>query len=216
MPYPDTMKDHDRLAHIDALRGFAIMMVVYVHLVNYGLFDLRADWMQCAWSPAVVGMRFRMPLFFFVSGLLACTAYTPSVFRRRVAARLRRQLWPTVAACLIFNLAVNGWHGWERLGYSPLNERYWFTQSLVQVFLVYALLARGFDRLKSTRATQTVVLGLLIALLWGAWIWVQSYGKLPKGHFLNYTYLNRTVLYAQFFLDGGIGKDVERKIRLDI
>lgn len=200
------MNPNSRLEHLDALRGLAILLVVYVHLVNYGLFDLRGGWMDCMQSPAVLGLKFRMPLFFFISGLLACAVYDRETFARRVHNRLTRQLWPTVAVCLLFNAATEGVGSWHNLVYNPGNDRYWFTQSLVQTFMAYALVARMFDRLKVSRVRATIVLAIMTAALIGAFVWVQSLGKLPKGHFLSYSYLNRTVLYAQFFLAGVIAR----------
>ncbi|MDE7403418.1 MAG: acyltransferase [Muribaculaceae bacterium] len=194
-----------RFKHIDALRGLAILLVVYVHLVNYGLFSFKGGWLDCAWSPAVIGLKFRMPLFFFLSGLLAYGIYTPVKFRKRVVNRLRKQLWPTIVVCLLFN-GLCYWDGWHSLIYNKHNDQYWFTQSLVQIFLLYAVMARIFDATKASMRTQTIVLAATIAILLGGEIWITSLGKLPNHHFLQYSYLNRTVAYGQFFMLGVLAR----------
>lgn len=203
-----------RLEYLDALRGLAILLVVYVHLVNYGYFNLNQEWTKCAWSPAVTGLKFRMPLFFFVSGLLACGVYDAANFRKRVANRLRRQLWPTIVVCLLFN----GFCHWDgrlhTLVYNSHNDCYWFTQSLVQVFIVYAVAARCLHALHASRKTETVAWAVMAALLLGCEIWIESMGKLPKYHFLRYTYLVRTVIYGQFFFLGVIARMRQDKFLL--
>lgn len=192
--------------YVDALRGFAILMVVYVHLVNYGLFGLKtAAWMGCAWSPAVVGLTFRMPLFFFVSGLLGAGVYTPGRFRRRVLNRLRRQLWPTLVVCTIFT-ALCFWDGWRSLLYNDNNEKYWFTQSLVQVFMLYALMARLFDRLSLSKTVQSVWLLVPVGMMLVVDINIESHGVLAKNEFLKYTYLNRSCIYGPFFFSGVLAR----------
>lgn len=128
-----------RLEHIDALRGMAMLMVIYSHVEFVGI------GLHTGFNAAVA--TFRMPLFFFISGFLAYTAGLGGAkLRRRTQSRITRQLWPTV---LVFGLFVL-WRSHELhnvfsryLRYSihdPLKMGYWFTFSLVSVFLVYALL----------------------------------------------------------------------------
>ena len=52
-----------RIAYIDAMRGFTMILVVYSHVCNYCLGD---KWM--GWND--VFFLFRLPCFFFISGWL--------------------------------------------------------------------------------------------------------------------------------------------------
>lgn len=51
--------------YIDAMRGVAMLLVVYYHIINGALF---IDSEFCNFC-----VRFRMPLFFFISGFLSYT-----------------------------------------------------------------------------------------------------------------------------------------------
>lgn len=199
------MESNARLQYLDALRGFTILMVLYVHIVNYGLFDLKGGWMDCQWSPAVIGLRFRMPLFFFVSGLFAYAAYDTPTLRRRVGNRITRQLWPTIAVCLAFNGACH-WHGWHYLVSNPHNDAYWFTQSLVQAFMAYALMAWTMHRCRMRKVWQTVALVCVTIALALAYHFIEKMGRIPKAHWINVFYLNRTALYSQFFFLGVLAR----------
>lgn len=194
-----------RLEYIDAMRGFTILMVIYVHLVNYGLFDLKGGWNECFYSPAVVGLKFRMPLFFFISGFFAYAVYDTQTFSKRVKNRLMRQLWPTIVVCLVFN-GICFWHGWRSLIYNSHNDAYWFTQSLVQVFLFYAVVAYAMYFLKMNKLRQTITLAALIIIFVGLQLYIGTLGKLSPYHFLNYTYLIKTIPYSQFFFLGVLAK----------
>lgn len=60
-----------RLSWIDALKGFAIILVAFGHVeIGYGesgLFPAETQTLQMIWD---FGHTFRMPLFFMVSGYL--------------------------------------------------------------------------------------------------------------------------------------------------
>lgn len=58
-----------RLEYIDALRGFTMILVVFAHIINYGyhITDAKAETMDTFNN---LFIRFRMPLFFFISGFV--------------------------------------------------------------------------------------------------------------------------------------------------
>lgn len=61
-----------RIEYLDAMRGFCMILVVYGHLASV------AD------IPNLFGgsifATFRMPLFFFLSGFLCYSSFTPPLF----------------------------------------------------------------------------------------------------------------------------------------
>ncbi len=191
------------MVYVDALRGVAILLVVYVHLVSQGLFFNKGGWEGSLASPAVICQPFRMALFFFISGLLAYTAYDSQTLRKRVSNRLTRQLWPTLVVAALFN-AVFFWKGWESLIFNRHNAGYWFTQSLVQTFIFYALLAWGMRKLQFSKGAETGVLLIVIATL----VWLRRYlfGDGHIGAFYMATYLVKTIQWAPFFLAGVVAR----------
>ena len=116
-----------RIAYIDAMRGFTMILVVYSHVCNYCLGD---KWM--GWND--VFFLFRLPCFFFISGWLFeqvgrqwDSVSVKSVFRNKFMV----QIVPTVIFLLL--LAP------PPLFFSKLGATkggYWFTFALFEFFLI--------------------------------------------------------------------------------
>ena len=114
-----------RIAYIDAMRGFTMILVVYSHVCNYCLGD---KWM--GWND--VFFLFRLPCFFFISGWLfgSYRVTVPSV-RSVIKNKFMVQIVPTVIFLLL--LAP------PPLFFSKLGATkggYWFTFALFEFFLI--------------------------------------------------------------------------------
>lgn len=69
----------ERIQYIDAMRGFAILLVVIGHLIQYNFEDaFHNDIFNIIYS-------FHMPLFFFISGCVSTTAYKGKTMHNKVA-----------------------------------------------------------------------------------------------------------------------------------
>ena len=120
-----------RINYIDAMRGFTMTLVVFAHVLS-STFDIRETFLS------ELFITFRMPMFFFISGFIAYKAvelWTGKLYYSMLLKKLKVQIIPaTVFYCLYcFYLGHNPiWHFLSNgfLGY-------WFTFTLLGMFLIY-------------------------------------------------------------------------------
>lgn len=125
---------HQRLVYIDCLRGLAIFMVVYCHVLTFSLGVI---------DPSPIGLWMRdimLPLFFFISGFCAFKnnlSCTPRDMCMQLKDKVFRILVPTVVMFLAFttisgnDALVFAFH-YDKCGY-------WFTWVLFQIIVIYLL-----------------------------------------------------------------------------
>lgn len=126
------MAKQGRIVWIDALRGFAMWLVVIMHVQFFGgcqgtIYNTLIAWLF-------------MPLFFFVSGLVM---YNPN--RQWTARSVPTYLWkkvqqillPTVIMFLLANWIL-GYNMVEQLLH-PMKAGYWFTITLFGFIVLYVL-----------------------------------------------------------------------------
>lgn len=145
-----------RLEYMDCLRGVAMIFVIYFHLLAY----------QTDTNSAVNEflMRWRMPLFFFISGFFALiTNDSQELMAIRVKNRIFKQLYPTFVVWMIFiifNTFLFGYSLTDAIKhgvYDPTKLGYWFTISLVEVYFIYILLAKILFKLHAPLHHQGIV-----------------------------------------------------------
>lgn len=147
---------NNRLEHLDALRGMTMLFVIYFHILAY---FTESDSMVNDYI-----IRWRMPLFFFISGFFATFKnYDGYLYKNRVYNRLSKQLYPTVIIFAIF-IFVSWLMGSASLKeyvlhgiYDPAKLGYWFTVSLVEVYLIYTVISVGLFFMKIDLKKQGLV-----------------------------------------------------------
>lgn len=152
----------NRLYFMDALRGVAIIAVVYYHFIIY---YLNTDTFFNDFS-----VLWKMPLFFFISGFFSYSLnYDLHKLKLNVKKRVLRQLYPTFSTCLLYVLCIllfyPGLDAKETLLhtiYDPAKRGYWFTFSLIQVFFLLVFLLYIFKRKNTPKQTQAFIIGILI------------------------------------------------------
>ncbi|MBQ2536154.1 MAG: acyltransferase family protein, partial [Bacteroidaceae bacterium] len=135
-----------RLQWLDAMRGFTMILVVAYHVAQTGFAESEK---LSASLPFLV--LFRMPLFFFVSGFLAYKAswlWTPQSFATLTWKKIKVQVLPTLVFLGIFLVLRTNYpfdEGFMRAMQTPTKFGYWFTWVLLQMFLIYYLVAAIFQ-----------------------------------------------------------------------
>lgn len=122
----------NRIQYIDALRGFAMLLVVFVHVEIFGFFNFSHTTFLGKFFSAV-----HMPTFFFISGLCMYkpnATYTGS----RIFKDVLRLIIPAFIVGLIYTYIKIDKNYFYFLSNS-MKAGYWFTISLFEIFLIYYL-----------------------------------------------------------------------------
>lgn len=176
------MTTTNRLEYLDSLRGVAILFVIYYHLIAYG------NESHSLINEYVV--RMRMPLFFFIGGFFATFfSFDKTLYIKRIKNRLTKQLYPTLIIWTIF-IIVSWFIGGASLKeyvlhgiYDPAKRGYWFTISLVEVYLIYAIVSYYFFRYGVDLKIQAWIY-LTISLVLGALFLCFFNSYMPEGRIL--------------------------------
>lgn len=123
-----------RLQYIDCLRGAAMLMVVYSHVLSFMMGRLQ---------PSPLGLYMRdimLPLFFFISGFCAYKSnreWSLRSFGQQVWRKTRAILIPTIIMFLLMML-YSGQNVMDVI-FRYDKSGYWFTWVLFQILIVYTV-----------------------------------------------------------------------------
>ena len=176
-----------RLLYIDALRGLAMLMVVFVHTEIFSFFNFNHTTTFMYILSAI-----HMPLFFFISGVCI---YKPNKIYdlERIKNDFVRLIIPAISIGLLYTYCVKGGDCMFFITNS-MKAGYWFTISLFEVLMIYYLIYN------LTRNNNKI----FMILLWGIAILLFLL-KLPFKMFEgldtigNYLCLHQTFNYFFFF-----------------
>ena len=195
-----------RLEWLDAMRGFTMILVVAYHVAQSGFMESEKI---SASLPFLV--LFRMPLFFFVSGFLAYKAkwlWTPQNFASLTWKKIKVQVLPTLVFLCVFIVLRTQYpfdEGFLRAMKTPTKFGYWFTWVLLQMFLIYYVVAAFFQRFgKRTEHIAIIVLWIVSLCAYVSLNLPQTLGKWWKTDFMMYSSFYETLKFMHFFLLGNI------------
>ena len=152
-----------RLAYIDAMRGFSMILVVFSHVQYFGYGEfIQSVYNFCGGGSCLIYRDlitlFFMPLFFFISGFVL---YKPDVewngimSFKFIAKKALQLLVPTLVFISLYIFVYN----------SPLNLLcrsgrlgYWFTIALFEYYLLYTLFRWICYRLHRHEGTDWLLL----------------------------------------------------------
>jgi fucose 4-O-acetylase-like acetyltransferase len=159
----------NRIGYIDALRGLAMILVVYFHIAAYGFGSYEFGYND-------IIERFRMPTFFFISGWLF---YKVGRIwdRRTITGMIRKkfmvQIIPTIIFMflylVVFNLLDVSSFGSDKKGY-------WYTFVLFEYFVIYILAETLLNRHDSTKGEMRILTIMLILSI-GAFYYAKYYTR---------------------------------------
>ena len=159
----------DRIGYIDALRGLAMLLVVYFHIAAYGFGSYELGYND-------IIERFRMPTFFFISGWLFYKAgkiWNKQAITSMIRKKFMVQIIPTVVFMLLylimFNLLDISSFGSDKKGY-------WFTFVLFEYFVIY-ILAEALINPKNSAKGEMRVLALMLILSISAFYYAKFYTR---------------------------------------
>lgn len=124
-----------RIDYIDRMKGLAIFLVVLGHVYYYA-FE-RSNSMLSAF----VG-SFHMPLFMFLSGLVACSGVTPPYWSlSKIIRKTRALLLPMLVFGLLFSDVFTLDFSQRIMGFleSPSKYGYWYLMTLTVFYLSLSL-----------------------------------------------------------------------------
>lgn len=129
-------KDKARINYIDCVRGFSMFLVVFGHVLfqSIGLNEGES-------YLNMVLASFRMPMFFFVSGIVAYKplskwtySYAGNILKRKFQAQI-------IGTIFFYTLLLLALHAENPFRAFKLEVGgYWFTLTLFRIFLLYAFL----------------------------------------------------------------------------
>lgn len=145
----------NRIGYIDAIRGLAMILVVYFHIAAYGFGSYELGYND-------IIERFRMPTFFFISGWVfykAGRTWDWQTITGMIRKKFIVQIIPTIVFLLLylvmFNLLNSSSFGSDKKGY-------WYTFVLFEYFVIYIFAEALLNRLDSTKGEMRVLTVILI------------------------------------------------------
>jgi len=190
---PPLHESNNRLRVFDALRGFSMLSVVYMHiLLGIGIGA------EITISGAFV-MTYFMPLFFFISGYFAfkpLDRWNKETLKRQFSQKSKALLLSSIIFyALLFYTRDKSIFGWVHEGF----RNYWFTVALYQMFLIY------FSTIVISKFIKKDLILILMLFLSGSLLLAREYFGLGNGDkCLVFDMFNtsETFFYLQYFVFG--------------
>lgn len=161
-----------RIDYIDRMKGLAIFLVVMGHV--YGMAFAQSDDVACR-----VISSFHMPLFMFLSGLVACSGATSPFWNMtKLSRKLRGLLLPLIVfgMCFTMTWVSDFGSGLKCFLESPNKNGYWYLMTLAVFYVSLSIYRLNFKQ----KWYIDVVLAIAI---WGGMFALWKYTAQTKDYF---------------------------------
>jgi fucose 4-O-acetylase-like acetyltransferase len=160
-----------RLQWIDYLRGIAIILIVYRHVL-VGIERGNIAMPAVLVNANMIFYSFRMPLFFILSGIFISSSLAKKSLKELIGIKFEKLFYPYLIWCIIqitlqiiFSGVTNSNRTWMDYSYILYQPRYldqfWYLPALFNVTIIYLLVK---VKLKANSGVQ-LILGLAFYLL---------------------------------------------------
>lgn len=159
------MKILERDNSADLLKGFAIVILVASHVLQFSAADIGISYVEpgCSGIVELWARSFNMPLFFFVSGLLLGLKPTPDTLRGKgivILHKMRTLLLPGVTF-MLFRYVLSGVWAME-----------WFLKVLFAIIVVFLLVRTIVQKLYLSIWWEILIHAIVFVLWIGiSYIW---------------------------------------------
>lgn len=161
-----------RIDYIDRMKGMAIFLVVMGHV--YGMVFNQSEDVTYKWISS-----FHMPLFMFLSGLVACSGVvTPYWGVKKLGKKLKGLLLPLVVfgMCFTMTFSKNFLTGLSGFLESPNKNGYWYLMTLAIFYVSLSLYRLNVKQ-------KWYVDAALAISLWGGYFVLWKYTAQTKDYF---------------------------------
>lgn len=146
----------NRIEWIDRLKGFAIFLVVYYHVVWAG-FDYK-DSVSCK-----IITTFFMHIFFFISGYLGCINNNEKsqTFPSYIYKKIRTLLIPTIMIICVGFLYIN--FTFKNIISDSFKGGFWFTLCLFEMLLLHYWVQLFLNKFR--KESYKLIIGCIVSLI---------------------------------------------------
>ncbi len=159
-----------RVGYIDALRGLTMILVVFSHIYIPNRTIVNQ-----------LFINFRMPLFFFISGLLSfrlAQEWTSAELRQRIATKARTLLLPVLIFGTLY-IYVGDVCSFKEMILTERKMGYWFTLVLFEMLGIYYLLRYFVARSKREISIPRAIMWLFVVAVGLSFLWSERWLTAP-------------------------------------
>lgn len=182
-----------RIGYIDALRGLTMILVVFSHLYIPNRTIINQ-----------LFINFRMPLFFFISGLISMRIdqeWNGGELRRRLGSKARTLLLPVLIFGTLYSFARG--FSFDEFIFHERKLGYWFTLVLFEMLSIYYTLRYTLSRRADTSHLGRAVVVLFIFAVALSFLWSERWTEAPLPTLFSFSCLLRFLPFFTFGLMAG-------------
>lgn len=203
-----------RIEEVNFLRGFSILAVIAIHttgyftqIEHYNTLALLAIWTD-------VLSQFAVPLFIAISGFVLAKNYRQNFSLTKFYIKRARSILPQYVVFSALYTAYNHWGDMHsnsftanlklmgrNILHSDASYHLWFFAIIIQLYIAYPLIIKGYDVCKTRKKSEYFLAGLfVIQVLWMVGTHT-SYANVIKVNGIAYLFYFSLGIYSQDYFN---------------